>query len=1188
MKILNVKFKNMNTLKGEWELCFDRSPFKESGLFAITGPNGSGKSTIFDAISLGMYGEVVRQKHPTEQIISSQASDGYSMVTFSVNGNVFRSIWSLKAGTDEPPMPEMRLIELSDDETLLEENIVNVRNRVAELTGLDFKRFSRAVMLAQGEFAAFLKALDNERVDILEKIVGGHMYSSVLEDTIRQLEKADSKLIELKEKIQNVPLLHHTTVEALKETSRQLAEDLQATEQSITRLQQKAQQQALLNQLKKEYDENQIGLTAAQDRKKQMHADFLRLDKAAAAASFEKNLEQLGHERKRASEGLIALNQLNTDIARLEAQLTSLEERNEDLTLELDNDQEAWSQRFASIEGDLEMDQELGKISETVGRLVDKRSSINDERKTKRKRQLAIQQQISENNAQIRKTEKWLSKHSGKEDLIESTTEIIDKLETLQSMRNSLTAKTAQQKSIEKAQRKASRLLKKAMRKLEKRRKKAQKKKNVIAGHQQTLSHLLGSDSLEALARQMADQKTQMANYKAMLKIAKAFDKEGLSDEKTVATELKTAEKIHAGLLEKSEQEKKSLAEIKNIARFESCRKQLKENTPCPLCGSMDHPYVDREPPFTKGSLEALREQEEQLEQIEQQIKRHADQMAEIKRRHDRLVEIKNKWNHLSRSTGIEYRLGDRHSVLEGIEVIKQDRKKLKDRMKVIRKQTQKTDKHHSALKKILDNITEKQLLADKLQQDANGYKQTLASLQKEIQADRQQEAEFKQDLRRSITKFNETMPRSGQEAKVIKRLGNRRVDYVNHLKRQNELKAQAVVLKSNNEGLQKELERIEQDAKDLDEQINAKQGAYNALKNKREMAFGPGDALQEQQETEKALKEKKEKQESIRQEIHDVSQELSDKQRQKQAIEKTGEDNRHRYEDIEKQLLKRSVPLGFDTLADLQQSLMPSEQRQTLEQEKASIDQAINQYAANLEKIREKLDGEDPREMAAESEEDLRLQIEEAHKRSEELEQELAVIIDRLEGHKASEEAYDQLVQKMEKQKKIRDKIHEEKLFFESADDAEIRSRVREIMLEQLLEHSNRHLEELSGRYYLRRREANGLELEIEDVLQQRTRRPVDTLSGGESFLVSIAMALGLSDMSGNGQKIESLFIDEGFGYLDDETLYNVLSTLKNLKNNRKMVGIISHIKMLENEIPTKIKISQLPGGASRLDVVA
>lgn len=60
MKILNVRFKNINTLKGEWEIHFDRSPLKESGLFAITGPNGSGKTTIFDAISLGIYGETAQ------------------------------------------------------------------------------------------------------------------------------------------------------------------------------------------------------------------------------------------------------------------------------------------------------------------------------------------------------------------------------------------------------------------------------------------------------------------------------------------------------------------------------------------------------------------------------------------------------------------------------------------------------------------------------------------------------------------------------------------------------------------------------------------------------------------------------------------------------------------------------------------------------------------------------------------------------------------------------------------------------------------------------------------------------------------------------------------------------------------------------------------------------------------------
>jgi exonuclease SbcC len=121
-----------------------------------------------------------------------------------------------------------------------------------------------------------------------------------------------------------------------------------------------------------------------------------------------------------------------------------------------------------------------------------------------------------------------------------------------------------------------------------------------------------------------------------------------------------------------------------------------------------------------------------------------------------------------------------------------------------------------------------------------------------------------------------------------------------------------------------------------------------------------------------------------------------------------------------------------------------------------------------------------------------------------------------------------------------------------------------------------------------LRRSEKQGLALEIEDVFHQKARRPVKTLSGGESFLVSLAMALGLSDMAGNGRKIESLFIDEGFGYLDDETLYNVISTLKNLDTIGKMVGIVSHVKRIEDEIPTKIRINKISEGVSRLEMVA
>ena len=86
----------------------------------------------------------------------------------------------------------------------------------------------------------------------------------------------------------------------------------------------------------------------------------------------------------------------------------------------------------------------------------------------------------------------------------------------------------------------------------------------------------------------------------------------------------------------------------------------------------------------------------------------------------------------------------------------------------------------------------------------------------------------------------------------------------------------------------------------------------------------------------------------------------------------------------------------------------------------------------------------------------------------------------------------------------------------------------------------------------------------------------------------LALTLALGLSDIAANGRQIESLFVDEGFGFLDEETLYNVLSTLKELKNNGKMVGVISHVKKVEEEIPTKIIITKMPGGVSRLEVVA
>ncbi len=95
MKILGVKFKNINSLTGEWEIRFDRSPISDTRLFAIVGPNGSGKSSILDAITLGLYGETARLGSPETAILNLQGNESYAEVTFSVMDHRYFSKWSV-------------------------------------------------------------------------------------------------------------------------------------------------------------------------------------------------------------------------------------------------------------------------------------------------------------------------------------------------------------------------------------------------------------------------------------------------------------------------------------------------------------------------------------------------------------------------------------------------------------------------------------------------------------------------------------------------------------------------------------------------------------------------------------------------------------------------------------------------------------------------------------------------------------------------------------------------------------------------------------------------------------------------------------------------------------------------------------------------------------------------------------
>lgn len=153
------------------------------------------------------------------------------------------------------------------------------------------------------------------------------------------------------------------------------------------------------------------------------------------------------------------------------------------------------------------------------------------------------------------------------------------------------------------------------------------------------------------------------------------------------------------------------------------------------------------------------------------------------------------------------------------------------------------------------------------------------------------------------------------------------------------------------------------------------------------------------------------------------------------------------------------------------------------------------------------------------------------------------------------------------------------------SADGAKFRRIAQGYTLDVLLCYANVQLRELTRRYRLER-VPETLALQVIDRDMCDEIRSVHSLSGGESFLVSLALALGLSSLSSNRMKVESLFIDEGFGSLDAETLRIALDALENLRTQGRKIGVISHVQEMTERIPVRIQVSRAGNGRSYLEV--
>ena len=335
MRIHTIRLANLNALTGTWEIDLDHPAYNDN-IYALTGPTGAGKTTILDAISLALYGRTPRLARigkAGNEIMSRHSGTCHAEITFSTRTGRYRSHWSQhrarrKAG-GELQNPKHELADAESGE-LLATGLKDVAAAIERLTGMDYQRFTRAMLLAQGDFAAFLRAAPDERAPLLEQITGTEIYSRISIAVHERLRDALEQQRQLATETAGITPLDAATHTALTQESAALQKQLaalatrqQQTAAALARGQNIAELTAELARLDEQHTAHQAALArfapererlAAAQSAALLDADYARLDtlrraqqqNRAALAALDEQAPALARTHETANQALTA------------------------------------------------------------------------------------------------------------------------------------------------------------------------------------------------------------------------------------------------------------------------------------------------------------------------------------------------------------------------------------------------------------------------------------------------------------------------------------------------------------------------------------------------------------------------------------------------------------------------------------------------------------------------------------------------------------------------------------------------------------------------------------------------------------------------------------------------------------------------------------------------------------------
>ncbi|EOX9608667.1 AAA family ATPase [Acinetobacter baumannii] len=1197
MKILSIRIKNLASLSDEHFIDFESAPLAHAGLIAIVGKTGAGKSTILDAMCLALFNRVPRLKDSDGKLKDVDGSElltnspltvlrrgtghGFAELCFIAQDQKrYLARWEIKRARENPNgklQSAQRHLKCLTDGVVLADKAKAVDEKVKQITQLSFEQFTRAVLLAQSEVTAFLKARDSERGELLEYLTNSSIFAKIGELAFRKTADIAKQRKQLEEFLGHIEILSDDEIAAFTEQYQQAEQNYQQLEQQKHVLDKQQQWFERKAKLEQEVQAKQQQFQTQQNHHQQLAGEREQL----------KRLEVFSEIRPQVFQQAQNLQTLQ----QLEPQIQQAQTKFNELVQIFETGQKQYQLAEQQLKQTLDFEQQHQQALNQVRQSIQERAFIADEyKKCKEKRhvleqklsplqqqQNAVQQQIVqlEQNKihlqqQLIQTQQYAVLDKGLSAHLHQLGQFIQNYQTIEEQLGNPTfarQKLSEAKSELEQLTASLGTVEQIELKLEQQRKDKDQKLTQVTQLDLIQQKIKIYHELYAELQQFTEKHTQASAQEEQLKTVCQLAEQ---DYQTAKTE---REKLQHIL------QQQHLLHTENI---EQLRANLKEGEACLVCGSTHHPYRIDDSAVSKALFDLQQQQEQQAVALEQtkfnvwQTQQHAltQCRAELEQVQKYLAQLQVKQTHLQQELEQAFNLNQLHIELN------QAPEQILLTLNELRQAAQTAINSFDS-----ENV--------RLAQAIKQYNQLVQTIQRN-ESLLNTAQQWQQQVQHIVECLSETEQQAWQQASsqtakqtwTILDARAKQLEQQEQLAQRFEQQQQELkMLAANLEQMTKQIDEVDQNLQEIT--LKGQQNNEKAVSLIQQMTGRSDikphewliehDVKRQQQQT--AYHEAKQCFEQTRQHF----------EQQKQALDQL----KHQYQHTEQhqQQLDGQIQNWLKAHTDFQASDLTaliqinSAQEQDIRNRLNHAERLLSEASSALKTMQEQLSEHLQTQPDIEYEKLVTLIQDNIAKLKAQLEVRDGLKL-KLELHQqnlAKQQKYAEQIQNIQQEEHRWSKISG---LIGDAKGKEFRDYAQQYHLDILVEHANQQLAMLSQRYTLKRLDQS-LSLAIIDHDMDGETRSVASLSGGESFLTALALSLAIANMASGSMKIESLFIDEGFGTLDASSLHIVMNALDQLQNQGRQVILISHIQEMHERIPVQIQVKPLGAGASTIEIV-